>query len=52
MEPTNKTEAIALLQMLQEDFNLLKDGDWIPDEDSCDASLSVVSALVEYLKKQ
>ena len=36
-----------LLHCLQEDFELLKQGSWIPDEDSCEASLDVVAELLE-----
>jgi len=48
--PKNKTEALALLQTLEQDFVLLQDGDWEPDNDSCEASLEVVLALVKYVK--
>ena len=48
--PKNKTEALALLQTLEQDFVLLQDGDWEPDNDSCEASLEVVLALVRYVK--
>lgn len=49
--PTNSVQALALLQTLEQDIVLLKDGDWVPDDASCDASLEVILALVQYMNK-
>jgi hypothetical protein len=48
---TSKAEALAALKTLAEDFSLLASGDWVPDDDSCDASLDVVEALREWVEK-
>lgn len=45
-----KKEALNYLKCLQEDFTMLRDGDWVPDEDSIDASLDVVEGLSTYLR--
>lgn len=33
------------LDCLEEDFNLLRDGSWEPDDDSCDASLDIIESI-------
>ncbi len=38
------------LQCLYKDFVLLPNGNWVPDEESCEASKDVVKILVEHLK--
>jgi hypothetical protein len=45
----NKYEAIAAIKCVQQDFRSLKDGEWVPDEDSCDASVTVLQAVLEWL---
>lgn len=50
MKVETRTEALDYLNCLVTDFELLRDGDWIPDDDSCDASLDVLSALIEFVE--
>lgn len=50
MTVTTNEEAIALLCSLRTDFELLASGDWHPDEDSTEASISVVNALIEFME--
>ena len=38
-------EIETMLDCLEQDFQMLKDGDWVPDDDSCDASLDMVAKL-------
>lgn len=38
---TNK----ALFECVQTDIQLLKDGDWVPDDDSCDSLSEVVAEI-------
>lgn len=45
MNQNTKREALELLKCLAEDFALLASGNWIPDDDSCEASLDVVERL-------
>ena len=49
--PTTKDEALLLLKCLHEDFDALMDGTWMPDEDSCVASMELVAALTRYVIK-
>lgn len=48
---SNKEEAIKYLKCLQEDFTMLKNGDWVPDDDSVEASLDVVEGLLNYMEE-
>ena len=36
MDPNKKTEVLNKLKMLLEDLEMLRDGTWIPDQDSCE----------------
>ena len=49
MNVKNKTEALAALSLLSQDMEMLKAGDWVPDNDSCDASLEVIEALRKFV---
>ncbi len=33
------------------DFQMLKSGEWVPDEDSCDASIEMLERAEEKIKK-
>ena len=48
--PKNAREAVDYLKCLETDFEMLRNGTWNPDEDSIDASLEVLSALIAYLQ--
>lgn len=39
-----------LVETLKEDFRMLKDGDWEPDNDSCEASINVADEALEKLE--
>lgn len=43
--PFKKKTISELLDLLEVDFGLLKSGDWIPDDDSCDCSLETVERI-------
>ena len=45
-----KEEAQALCQCLIDDFEALKTGDWVPDDDSCDASIEVSERIQAFLE--
>lgn len=49
--PRNKTEALDLLNSLRMDFEALRTGEWVPDDDSIDASDEVLVALMEYVEE-
>ena len=48
--PTDKTEALKLLNYLREDFRMLAQDEWIPDEDSINASIEVLDALTKFVE--
>tara|TARA_R100000388_G_C7108658_1_gene95527 strand:- start:117 stop:278 length:162 start_codon:yes stop_codon:yes gene_type:complete len=41
-----------LLSCLKTDFMMLKNGEWIPDEDSIDASIDVIEELEQRLNQE
>ena len=46
-----KEEALALIQCLISDFEALKSGDWVPDDDSCDVSIEVAECIQAFLEE-
>ena len=50
MPNVTKEEAQALIQCLIDDFKSLKSGDWVPDDDSCDASIEVSERIQAFLE--
>lgn len=44
-----KSKALECLNHLIIDFEMLRDGEWIPDEDSCEASIEMAEKLREYI---
>lgn len=51
MEIKNKYEAIAALNCLIADFEMLRDGEWEPDWDSCQASMDAAQAVLDWIKE-
>lgn len=45
-----KAEALTLVQCLIDDFEALKSGAWVPDDDSCDASIEVSERIQAFLE--
>lgn len=50
MPNVTKEEAQARIKCLIVDFEALKSGDWVPDDDSCDASIEVVERIQALLE--
>lgn len=50
MVTVTKEEALALMQCLIDDFEALKSGDWVPDDDSIDASIEVSERIQVFLE--
>jgi hypothetical protein len=44
-------DATVYLNCLREDFRALKDGDWVPDAASCDASMAVLQEVMDWLDR-
>jgi len=40
------------LNHLEQDINMLRDGSWEPDDDSCDASLDMIESICAKLKDE
>ena len=51
MEKKELELMLTKLHHILEDFEMLKAGTWIPDGDSCDASIDNVDSLIELTKK-
>ncbi len=50
MDQITKSRAIELVQFLIEDLEMLQNGDWVPDDDSCEASISNAEAIKKFLE--
>ena len=48
----NKNDAVAALICLITDFEMLRDGEWVPDKDSCEASITVTQCVLDWLKEK
>ena len=46
----NKHKIQILLDSIYTDLLMLRDGDWQPDEDSCEASINIIKELAKELK--
>ena len=49
--PKNKNEALDYLKSLETDFNMLISGEWDGGVEGCEASLEVISALIEFVEE-
>ena len=47
MNTLKKLSTVELLRCLRIDLEMLRSGEWVPDADSCEASLDVVDELIE-----
>ena len=47
---TATKEAQALIKCLIDDFEALKSGDWVPDDDSIEASIEVSERIQAFLE--
>jgi hypothetical protein len=45
-----KEEALKLLRNLADDFAMAASGEWVPDDDSCEASLDSIDKLIAYVE--
>jgi len=39
-------EALNKLNLILEDFQMLRDGDWVPDTESCNSSIDNVTSII------
>lgn len=52
MTLTNRIDALGALRCVRIDIEMLKNGEWVPDSDSCDATIEVLEAVIEFMEKQ
>lgn len=50
MTPEQINEALQKLNLILEDFQMLRDGSWVPDEKSCDASIDNVNSVIQIIE--
>lgn len=43
-------EALEALDCLEQDFEMLRDGTWIPDNDSINASIAMLSRIEDFME--
>lgn len=46
-----KNRKIQLLKGVKCDFELLKSGDWEPDGDSIDASITIIDEIIQFIEQ-
>jgi hypothetical protein len=44
------TQVLDKLNLILEDFQMLRDGTWIPDEKSCNASIENVQDIINIIE--
>ena len=49
MHIQDKDEALNAVKTLSEDITMLASGEWVPDGESCEASLELIEALRVYI---
>ena len=52
MSLENINKILDKLNLIMEDFIMLRDGDWEPDEDSCNASIQNVQDVINIIENE
>ena len=52
MTPDKITEVLHKLNQVLEDFQMLRDGTWVPDEASCEASIENVESIIYTIENE
>jgi len=50
MTSQESTQVLDKLNLILEDFQMLRDGTWIPDEKSCNASIENVQDIINIIE--
>ena len=50
MTPQESSQVLDKLNLILEDFQMLRDGTWIPDEKSCNASIENVQDIINIIE--
>jgi len=52
MTPQKINEALEKLNLVMEDIIMLRDGAWVPDEKSCNASIQNVQDVINIIENE
>tara|TARA_R110000744_G_scaffold60794_6_gene125844 strand:- start:3864 stop:4022 length:159 start_codon:yes stop_codon:yes gene_type:complete len=46
------TEVLSKLNLVLEDFQMLRDKTWVPDKESCDASIDNIESIIYTIENE
>ena len=49
MAPNKITEVLNKLNLVLEDFQMLRDGTWVPDKQSCNDSIDNIESIINII---
>ena len=49
MTPDQITEVLNKLNLVLEDFQMLRDGKWVPDKQSCNDSIDNIESIINII---
>ena len=52
MAPNKITEILNKLNLVLEDFQMLRDGTWVPDKQSCNDSIDNVESIIYTIENE
>lgn len=52
MAPNKITEILNKLNLLLEDFQMLRDETWVPDKSSCEASIENIESIIYTIENE
>lgn len=52
MAPNKITEVLNKLNLVLEDFQMLRDGTWVPDKHSCNDSIDNIESIIYTIENE
>jgi|TARA_B110000881_G_scaffold96332_1_gene84566 hypothetical protein len=52
MAPNKITEVLNKLNLVLEDFQMLRDGTWVPDKESCNDSIDNIESIIYTIENE
>jgi hypothetical protein len=52
MTPANINKILEKLDSIREDFMMIRDGEWEPNEDFCNASIQTVEDVINIIENE
>lgn len=52
MTPAKITEVLTKLNLVLEDFQMLRDGTWVPDKKSCNDSIDNIESIIYTIENE